>query len=141
MAVRNSVQEEVHGVACMCPSESPEILKSSLSGLNHYFAKNANTFTAPFSDSLKLQFLRAESFDIEKAAKALIKFIETVVDLFGSLQALRIDDFTVSEMRAIQKGWIQFLPFRDNVGRRVLVIFAGDEFKESASLPLRVSMK
>lgn len=149
MAVRTAIQEEVHGAICMCPSESPDTLKSSLSDLNHYFAKNANAFTTssppivlaqqhtPFSDALKLQFLRAESFEIEKTASALTKFMHTVVDLFGSLQALRMDDFTKSEMRAFQKGWIQFLPFRDNVGRRVLAVFPGEGFRKSVSLKLR----
>lgn len=151
MADRTTMLEEVHGAICMCTSESPETLNSSLSKLNHYFADNANAFTTSspsialalrhtsFSDALKLQFLRAEFFDIEKTASALTKFMETVVDLFGSLQALRMDDFTKSEMRAFQKGWIQFLPFRDNVGRRVLAVLPGEGFRKSVTLRLRVS--
>ncbi len=109
---RNDFQEEIHGVRCLAPTETPELLSQSLDQLqlvldhqipshekqayiqsqkpqlgNH--KRNSNpkttrtTTTYVNTKEFRLRFLRCELFDVSKAALRLVRFLDLVLDLFG----------------------------------------------------------
>ena len=150
------VQEEVHGVNCLNPRETPELLKAALSKLarvldsNDVIPKNEkraylesqqlSSFTYVNTDDFRLRFLRAELFDVENAARALAKFLDLVSVAFGTYaleRPIRLDDFDKGELKLIGLGLSQSMPFRDRSGRRVYVIFPNKDMK-SIGIPLRV---
>lgn len=72
-------------------------------------------------------FLRAESFDAEKAAARLVSFMEEKLDRFGPdalTRQLTIDDLsTPSKSILIKKGVLQLLSARDSSGRAILLTY------------------
>ena len=143
---RTAFQEEVHGVHCMAPEETPELLEESLRQLaieldKHNIPQNQNqkrayntskrqerptTTTYVNDDSFRLRFLRCELFSIAKTAQRIILFLQLVVELFGDFALQRpvlLSDFTEDELRSFRLGRYQFTPFLDRSGRRVLTIF------------------
>ncbi len=147
---RNLINEEIHGVACNAKEESPEMLQYSLSKLSSElenliledWRNNATTSTSALSASFllcrrdygegtyvntasfRLRFLRAENFDVRKAAIRLMKFLNLVLELFGAYalhRPIKVTDFKRNELKALQSGWIQVLPFRDRSGRRLFI--------------------
>lgn len=74
--------------------------------------------------SFRLRFLRAENFHPRKAAIRLMKFLNLVLKVFGAFaltRPIKLTDFKRNEMKALQTGWLQVLPFRDRSGRRLFV--------------------
>jgi len=74
----------------------------------------------------RLRFLRCETFDVPKAAKRMLKFLDIALHLFGDYalrRPVRLSDFTKEEMRYMRKGRYQVLPNRDRSGRRIMVMF------------------
>lgn len=148
---RNILNEEVHGVACNAQEETPEMLRYYLSKLSleledlvlsdYNNNANASSLSTGFLLSrrgygsnnyvnkadFRLRFLRAENFDVRKAAIRLMKFMNLVLEVFGAFalcRPIKLTDFKRSEMKVIQAGWVQVFPFRDRSGRR-LFIWAG----------------
>lgn len=77
-----------------------------------------------FGDDFRLRFLRLELFDVTKAAQRIILFLDLLLDYFGVYaleRPIRLSDFSVKEMMFLKKGFCQPLPFRDSVGRRIIV--------------------
>ncbi len=146
---RNFINEEIHGVACNVQDESPEMVQYSLSKLTSEledlvltdWRKNAtgpSTLSAGFllsrrdfgtdtyvnRPSFRLRFLRSENFDVQKAAIRLMKFLNLVLEVFGAYalsRPIKLTDFKRSELKALQSGWLQVLPFRDRSGRRLFI--------------------
>jgi len=73
----------------------------------------------------RLRFLRCEMFDVPKAIKRLVEFLELTTELYGDYVAerpIRISDFSNrKEEVALQNSRNQYLPFRDRSGKRIFV--------------------
>ena len=75
----------------------------------------------------RLRFLRCDLFDVKKAAKRLLKFLDLVLELFGDYalrRPIRLSDFSKEEIRFMKYGRYQIMPNRDRAGRRVYVMLA-----------------
>eukprot|EP00536_Pseudo-nitzschia_multiseries_P009654 jgi/Psemu1/325728/estExt_fgenesh1_pg.C_2750007 len=155
---RNRFQEEIHGVYCLAPEESPEFLRESLEKLDlelnnpaipsdekraflesqELYAKS-NIPSYVNSDDFRLRFLRCETFDVPIAALRIFKFLDLVSKLFGTFalqRPIRITDFSREELRIFRKGRYQLLPFRDRAGkhgRRILSVFPDEEWETITS--------
>lgn len=145
LADRNDLQEEVHGVRCLAPKETPSLLEKSLEGLqreldaipdsmktaylksqklvldkkNRCNGQTDITTTYVNTSDFRLRFLRCELFDIAKAATRMTKFLDIVLELFGEYalqRPMRLSDFSKTELRHFRKGRYQFLPYRDRAG-------------------------
>jgi hypothetical protein len=155
---RNDIQEEIHGVKCLAPLETPQLLSSSLQNLEaeldrvvssettHSFllAKGMGGESYANTVEFKLRFLRKYFFDAQKAAACICEYLYRIHSIFGGLFALKRDihlhkDFTKEELREFRKGRYQLLPFRDRSGRRILAVFPGEEI-DQMGLELRVSV-
>jgi len=71
----------------------------------------------------RLRFLRAERYDAEKAAIRYCKCLDFLVEFFGRdalFRPLLMSDLTRNEMKFFREGYIQVLPSRDRLGRRIL---------------------
>ena len=92
----------------------------------------------------RLRFLRAELFDAKKAAARLVRFLETLMDLYdGDDELLRrplgLNDLKSKEEKDYLKlGNHQLLPFRDRSGRRVIAMVP--DMEKVPSVRLRVSI-
>lgn len=137
---RTAIQEEIHGVKCLAPEETPELLEASLSELamalkNDDFIpphkKQAYRKSQQYVDTyvnekdFRLRFLRFTLFDAKKAAEKIVKFLDLALELFGDFalkRAVRLTDFDTRDLRYLREGEFQFLPFRDRSGRRIMTV-------------------
>jgi len=156
---RNRFQEEIHGVCCLAPHETPDFLKESLRLLDlalndpsvpictkrayhkcqEMFGNNKDSPTHVNTDEFRLRFLRCETFEVTIAAQRIFKYLDTVYELFGIValqRPIRITDFSKEELRLFRKGRYQFLPYRDRAGthgRRILSVFPDQEWQTMTS--------
>jgi len=139
---RNAVNEEIHGVRCMAPDETLELLKKSLLGLQQQldtmpykpaydkaqaYARHPATSATSYINTtgFRLKFLRCELFDAAKAAIRLIKYLDLMIEMYGlfALQRkIELTDFSKHELQILRAGYFQMFPFRDRSGRRVMCI-------------------
>ncbi len=137
---RTAMEEEIHGVRCIAPEETTQLLQNSLKNLAMVLAndeiippseKRAYLLgmslprTHINTDGFRLRFLRFHLFDVVKAAKKLVNFLNITAILFGDVvleRPIQLSDFNKRELQLMRSGSIQFLPFRDRSGRRVLVV-------------------
>jgi len=146
---RNAIQEEMHGVRCLAPEESPDflerhlnMLKFELPNLPLELAKGYRDSHTMFpktthvnTDQFRLRFLRQELFDVKKAARRLASYLNLARELFGDYaleRPIRLSDFTKKEQKYMRKGRVQWLPFRDRSGRRICVILNSHDFNEGS---------
>ncbi len=153
LQARNDIQEEIHGVKCIAPVETPELLERSLVQLEaqlNMITESSTSIPAPNipidslmlarnmgdqsytnSRDFKLLCLRCELFDVRKAVLRLCEHVHMIRSLFGEKCLLREPslhkDFTKAELQLIRKGYFQFLPFRDRSGRRIFVDFPSED--------------
>jgi len=143
---RNYFQDEIHGVRCIAPEETPDLLRSSLDQMAYYLdcdcdnnednahvipldQKRAYLQTKTFDnykttnythqDQFRLRFLRCELFDVPKAAIRMALFLDMLVNLFGTYaleRPIRLSDFTREELCEFRKGRTQLLSDRDRGG-------------------------
>ena len=84
----------------------------------------------------RLRFLRAERFDVEKAVLRYCKCLDFLVEFFGKealFRPLLMSDLTKSEMKFLREGYVQVLPSRDRLGRRILAMlgsYGGTRYSE-----------
>lgn len=116
------------------PLLSPAIPKSSeplsptafQSDEEHSTSSNniMNKYAYALSDGFRMKFLRAELFDIPKAAARYIICIDFLVDYFGLValqRPLYLQDLDKDEQKLLRSGRLQLLPSRDRFGRRIIV--------------------
>eukprot|EP00532_Pseudo-nitzschia_australis_P012990 CAMPEP_0168209418 /NCGR_PEP_ID=MMETSP0140_2-20121125/2607_1 /TAXON_ID=44445 /ORGANISM="Pseudo-nitzschia australis, Strain 10249 10 AB" /LENGTH=458 /DNA_ID=CAMNT_0008135913 /DNA_START=105 /DNA_END=1482 /DNA_ORIENTATION=+ len=146
---RELINEELHGVRCLAPTETPDMLDASLLELSEELDSvcvkrafdrsqelallqanskaygGAGTYinTADF----RLKFLRCELFDAKKAAFRLVSFLDLLMDAFHGneellLRPLRISDIGKTGMAMLKSGRYQLLPYRDRSGRRIFTV-------------------
>jgi hypothetical protein len=135
---RNAIQEEIHGVHCLAPEETPGLLEEALRKLALELEKLPPDETKAYQQSqrlpstyvntvdFRLRFLRCELLDAKKAAKRMTFFLNTALEFFGECaleRPIRLSDFKKEELKYCRKGRYQWLPFRDRSGRRAVVIF------------------
>ncbi|VEU43874.1 unnamed protein product [Pseudo-nitzschia multistriata] len=148
---RNEIQEEAHGVRCLAPEETPEMIRDALRKFSNeldklprhtmraYHISQKPTQRSPpqrtfvNTDDFRLRFLRAQLFDVPKAARCMANYLKVILDHVGEyalFRPIRLNDFTKEEQRVFRKGLAQLLPYRDRHGRRVLVVFMGEDWEE-----------
>jgi len=162
---RNFINEEIHGVICHAQDESPELLqsaqaqlsseledllildcknnpiKSSLSAGFLLSQKGDATNTYVNNRDFRLRFLRSENFDAKKAAIRLMKFMNLVLEFFGAFalfRPIKLADFKRSELKVLQTGWLQVLPFRDRSGRKVFTWIGNMGFQYNPVLRMKI---
>jgi len=150
---RNDLQEEIHGVRCLAPEETPRFLEDSLRKLaieiddvipdsqkRAYLQSQERPVSAAFINDrdFRLRFLRCELFDYRKAAIRMVRVCDCLLKLFGRYALERdilLSDFSNEELKVIRKGRMQILPFRDRSGRRITICIPGaGSLKEKASI-------
>ncbi|KAL3909608.1 MAG: hypothetical protein SGILL_008021, partial [Bacillariaceae sp.] len=136
---RTKIQEEIHGVANLCPNETPEMMRQAL----HSMQEHLNAIHhKPLYDQLsptsyihtkewRLKFLRCELYDCRKAAERLLRFVSYMHGNYDAdvlerpLSLLDLAKKTKRRSREVMEclktGEIQILPYRDRSGRRILV--------------------
>ena len=136
------MMEEIHGVTCLAPNETPELLQTAFRSLddelNTIAEKPAFTLaqqqTSVVADvpycyvnttEFRLRFLRAELFQTKKAAERMVKYLALLYETFGLValrRPIRFSDLTKVEHEFLRGGDYQLLPYRDRSGRRVACI-------------------
>ena len=169
MKDRNDIQEEIHGVHCLAPIETPQMIEESLKDLSNILKddklipvsekyayllsqqqdlietvesesgtkiktesgkktpKTPESGSKPKSKSksaipipiiketyvndinFRLRFLRCELFNVLKAAKRIVYFLNLVLELFGKyalVRPIRLSDFTKEEQKDFRKGYV-----------------------------------
>ena len=82
-----------------------------------------------------LAFLRAEVFDIQKAALRYTRHLDILLKYFGDFALMRpiyFDDLGPVDLAGTQRGWVQLLSRRDVTGRRIVKLGGSD----SETLPM-----
>jgi len=146
---RNVFQDEIHGVCCIAPEETPELLQISLRELANELEnsipldqKRAYLQTKKLKesyvnkDAFRLRFLRCELFNVPKAAVRMALFLDLLLDIFGSFalhRPIKLSDFNKRELSEFRKGRLQLLPHRDRggagSGRRIICFFPDKEWE------------
>lgn len=156
---RNAISEEIHGVSCMAPEESPELLGSALYNLSveldqiedkpaynraqEMYMSNSGVgmqYGYVNTNEFRLRFLRCELFDAKKAAARIVKYLDLVCETWGPYaltRPFRLSDLTKEEMSFLRGGDYQLMPYRDRSGRRVLCIVTNN--RDDISPKTRVS--
>ncbi|OEU23355.1 hypothetical protein FRACYDRAFT_233528 [Fragilariopsis cylindrus CCMP1102] len=149
---RNNINEEIHGVQCLAPSEDLEDGGDPLFVHNSLLKLQIELNTIPNTSELKigyqksqelllknktsttsfvnttefrLKFLRCELYDVKKAAIRLCNYLNLVQELFGDYaleRSIKLSDFSKHEIQILRTGYYQLWPFRDRAGRRILSI-------------------
>jgi hypothetical protein len=132
---REQAYEDLHGVSAMV-NETPELIAAALQLMEHhlrsirhkpaYNLAEANREEYVEDAKLRLMFLRAERFDVEKAANRLVQWLKWKLDLFGEELLCRkhigLDQLDADARFMVDTGIMQFLPVRDSCGRVVQVV-------------------
>lgn len=144
---RELLINELHGVSSRAVQETPQIIAEALTAFEEAVSGSVPEFlkgsylracemnsTYVQSVPFRLKFLRAELFDAEKAALRYVRNLNYLHDKFGDVALMRqlyLSDLSSEEMRFFKQGYIQILPFRDTVGRRIVMHLGssgGDKF-------------
>jgi hypothetical protein len=133
MKEREEVFHDLHGVATVA-SETPELLARTLAELevklakmkkdNAYNIAKIQNLLYVSNSKFRLKFLRAESFDVGRAADRIVRFFEQKIMLFGPeklAKDIKLDDLDEGDVACLESGLIQVLPSRDSAGRAILV--------------------
>jgi hypothetical protein len=78
-----------------------------------------------YDEGLRLRCLRADLFNVRKAAWRFLGFLDLLWDTYGDealTRPIRMSDLNKEETDLIKSGEYQILPFRDRSGRRILTI-------------------
>jgi len=140
---RESINEEIHGVSCLAPKETPELLETALNKLSSAIEDIPCADKQAFIQSqelfpnnryvndrrFRLMFLRCELFDVKRAAIRLVRYLDFVIEIFDNKKELlarpiRLSDLNPTSMKLLRSGCLQLLPVRDSAGRRVFAVTA-----------------
>ncbi|KAL3916776.1 MAG: hypothetical protein SGILL_005027 [Bacillariaceae sp.] len=133
---RERIHEEIHGVQSLAVQETPEFLEQKLAELDRALEYLPEKEKVAYSEAirfgsmyvndnekLRIPMLRAEVFDVKKAAIRLCKFFDLAKDLHGNAALMRpvgVQDFNTEDTKLLKRGIFQALPGRDRTGRRVM---------------------
>jgi len=142
---RATVLEDVHGVGKMPPEEcNPKLIQEKLKQMNAALMRlpekpafdeaqrlSGGDSGAYVNDpAFRLKFLRADRYDVEEAAIRMVRNLEVVRETFGPEGLVR--PFQLSDMMLDRENqgtdtflfsgnFFQVMPFRDRLGRRIIV--------------------
>jgi hypothetical protein len=133
MDEREQVYYDVHGVSRSAVEETDDVIDQSLAKFDKEISKIdkkkafdlARVQNSSFVDNRKstLKFLRADEFDCRLAAKRIVRFYQSKLELFGEsklTQDIRLKDLSEEDDRAcVESGLGQLLPRRDRAGRAI----------------------
>lgn len=133
---RERLTNELHGVSSRAVPESPQMIDAALIAFQEEVDRSvSDSLTQAYhracemnstyvqSVPFRLKFLRAELFDVKKAVLRYFRNLDFLWDKFGDIALMRqlyMSDLNNDEMKFLKKGFIQILPFRDTVGRRIV---------------------
>lgn len=141
---RDEVYSEMHGVNEVV-DETPGLLQEKLQALDKalqtlkdthpkaaaYRMAIANPVTYSLSNydspKLRIKFLRAESFNVAKAADRIILFYDLKLFLFGPCRLcedITLDKLSKDDIASLNAGYIQQLPVRDRAGRAIQIFLS-----------------
>jgi hypothetical protein len=132
---REKVLEDVHGIARVIdePQEFIEaclaLLEKELTNISSRAAYDlASSMSKEYTSSnkMRLMFLRAESFDPNKAASHMVAFFDEKYKLFGAEKLTKdivLADLDPDDIVALESGSFQVLPEKDSAGRKVFCTF------------------
>lgn len=131
---RDQVLNEIHGVADEA-DENPESVMRTLAQFEEelqYIPRReayelAKSMSVDYVSSRKLllMFLRAERFDVKKAALRMVRFFESKLELFGPdllTKDIKMDDLNEDDLECLWSPFSQTLPQRDSSGRGIVVL-------------------
>lgn len=134
VAERDQVLNEIHGVADAA-DENPESVLRALAQFEEEIQKFpkreayelAKSMSGDYVTSRKwlFMFLRAERFDVEKAAARMVRFFEVKLELFGPellTKDIKMEDLNKDDLACLWSPFSQTLPQRDSSGRGITVI-------------------
>ena len=133
---REKVLEDIHGIA-RAVDEPVDYVKNSLVLIEQELSKITRTRFAfdlaksqseeyVSSEKRRLMFLRADSFDVSKAASRMVRFFDEKYKLFGADKLTKdivLADLDPDDVAALERGFYQVLPEKDCAGRKVLCFF------------------
>lgn len=79
-----------------------------------------------FVENQLIKFLRADAFDVRKAAIRVLKHFEAKKEFFGAEllgKEIQLDDLNELDQQVLQEGAVQLLNKRDRSGRAILAQF------------------
>jgi hypothetical protein len=137
MKERDQAYHELHGVD-QAIQETPEFIQQNLQEFHSqlYSIKDTHPKAKAFQMALQqaayvldpkmgLKFLRADSFNVSKAADRMIRFFDLKLFLFGAdllCHDITMEDLSNDDRNTLKAGFIQLLPVRDRAGRAILVL-------------------
>mmetsp|Transcript_5570 Transcript_5570/g.8340 ORF Transcript_5570/g.8340 Transcript_5570/m.8340 type:complete len:506 (-) Transcript_5570:491-2008(-) len=131
---RERILDDVHGVAAV-QEETPEFVDKRIARFDDSMSRipardrkayNRALFLKPKLQNdrkFKLQFLRADEFDADKAAERMTKYFQQKMDLFGEekvAKKLTMDDLKEEDLYLYEIGYMTILPFTDRSGRPII---------------------
>lgn len=93
------------------------------------------------NEDFMLMFLRADSFNVNTAARRMIAFFEAKLELFGTSKLAKhitYDDLERNDIECLESGYAQILSGRDRAGRVVFCLMP--MIRKYRSLQNRVSV-
>ena len=132
---REIVYDDIHGVRNLRMEETtPSKLLECLSLMNDAIKRIGNK--PAYDEACKLNsryvlrnnqfriiFLRAEEYDIDKAAQRFVNYLDVFYNFFGMKALMRpiyYNDLEKSDQTHVREGVHQLLPCRDRTGRRIM---------------------
>lgn len=104
-----------------------ELLEEELDQIHEKKSYELAVFANPNyveSDKFRLMFLRADRFDVRRAAKRIVAYWDRKLELFGPEKAFRPHrfdlDFECNDSFAVSRGGIRLLPHCDDAGRAII---------------------
>jgi hypothetical protein len=95
-----------------------------------------------YTSEMRIQFLRADRFNVAKAAARMMRHFHLKQDFFGSDSLGRdlvLDDLSAADWEYINSGCIQVLSQRDQKGRAVIILLGRLCVESSQSVQTTVS--
>ena len=147
---RNLLLEDAHGISSGNPAETlwvetPETIHKALNDLAEAINRIPSREKQAYLESTKLpssyihskrfrlKCLRCTGFNIPFAADKVVSYCEVARNLFGDFilqRPVRLSDFNKRDLQFMRMGRLQYMPFGDRAGRRILVFFP-DETQEA----------
>ncbi|CAJ1947161.1 unnamed protein product [Cylindrotheca closterium] len=135
MKEREAAIEELHGVSNAF-KEDPAIIQSSLNNIRRQLSLRG---ISVFEDAELLKFLRAETFDVEKAAARFNRSADAHRKLFGKQGPIQYSDLSDEDKGYLQSGFMQLLPKRDRAGRAILLCIGS--IKQQLKTPVEADLR
>ena len=135
---RNTIMEELHGVTVNMVNEECDatFVNDKLSSLDvelNKIKKNKQAYERALflrpsyvkDRNFRLMFLRADEFDVTKAARRILNHFQLKLSLFGLdklVKDITMDDLSDEDILLLKEGYQQIMPVKDRAGRTIVVM-------------------